>query len=421
MGATQQPVKHLIFIERIASLQDGVASSTSARAGLLALRLVDTWMRAGAMALSDNTQLERSTRRELAEMPGVSAIRGALENLLDAMRGAAETDRRPAGIALVEYGAALQRAGEWALALDVYDTIIEHLDVADNSHVVVDAMNRRGACLRDLGRIDEAALSYNDATELARRGASVRGQLEARIGLGKLAYLRGNLPLGERMLTDTARLAEESSLGDVRSVALHELAAVSFARGQYHAALRFGYAALQGATELSLRERILGDLASSFVMLGVRAAARDAFLILAFTAEENVLRSACMINLMELAAADGNRVEFDDYRRRLTGADLSPAFRTQFELHAGRSYQMLGERDEADPWIVRALERACTHEFNQLIFACENAIAVTSTLTDQRAPAPASVVPNDIESIVADLRSLRELALIGCEHRGELD
>ena len=50
--------------------------------------------------------------------------------------------------------------------------------------------------------------------------------------------------------------------------------------------MRFAYDAMRESTSERERDRILGDLAGSFYMLGLKSAARDAFSIIAATAQE---------------------------------------------------------------------------------------------------------------------------------------
>jgi hypothetical protein len=159
----------------------------------------------------------------------------------------------------------------------------------------------------------------------------------------------------------------------------------------------------------SERDRILGDLAGSFYMLGVKSAARDAFMILAATAREQYQRWIATINLMELSAEDGMEIQFERYRQQLSGAALPPILLTQFELHVGKGYQLLGDTDAAKSWLERSLETASLHQFNRFVFAAEEALAENATPRAPKEPAPAYDIPRDVELIAAELKDLRKL------------
>ena len=168
-------------------------------------------------------------------------------------------------------------------------------------------------------------------------------------------------------------------------------------RGQYDIAVRFAYDAMRDSVSESERDRILNDLAGSFYMLGVKSAARDAFLILAATAREQYQRWAATINLMELSAEDGMEIQFERYRQQLSSVELPPILLTQFELHVGKGYQLLGDTDTAKAWLERARETASLHSFNRFVFAAEEALSQNSVPRTTKVPATAFDIPRDVE------------------------
>ena len=255
----------------------------------------------------------------------------------------------------------------------------------------------------------EAAESFATAGELAHRTGDMIGTLQARIGEAKIVVARGNLPAADAILDETVALADQHNLIEVRSIAKHDRAYIAHTRGQYDLAVRFAYDAMHDSVSESERDRILNDLAGSFYMLGVKSAARDAFLILAATAREQYQRWAATINLMELSAEDGMEIQFERYRQQLSTAELPPILLTEFELHAGRAYQILGNTSAAKTWLERAMETASFHGFNRYVFAAEQALAENATPRAPREAAPAFDIPRDVELIAAELRDLRKL------------
>jgi hypothetical protein len=180
-------------------------------------------------------------------------------------------------------------------------------------------------------------------------------------------------------------------------------------RGQYDAAVRFAYDALRESANEHERERILNDLATAFSALGVKSAARDAFLIIASTAREQYLRWMATINLMELAADEGVRLQFERYRQQLASAVLPPLLHVQFELHVGRGYQAMSEWELAQSWLERAAGSAASYSFNKLVFEAEDALS-KNTRREERGPAVAFEVPEDVGQIASEIRELRELS-----------
>ncbi len=247
------------------------------------------------------------------------------------------------------------------------------------------------------------------AAEVATRAKDMIGVLRARIGEAKVLAEKGNLPAADAMLESAAETAGEHALSEVRSTAMHDRSHVAILRGRYDAAVRFAYDALRESTNDHERARILNDLATAFSALGVKSAARDAFLILAATAREQYLRWTATINLMELAGDAGVRLQFERYRQQLASAELPPLLRVQFELHVGRGYQTLGELELAQSWLARAAGTAASHSFNKLVFDAEEALAKRSRPV-QGMPAAAFEIPEDVDEIATEIRGLRELA-----------
>ncbi len=121
----------------------------------------------------------------------------------------------------MDYGFALESEAEWHLGLDVYGTIVEHFDVHATGSLVVDALNRRGACFRELGELAGAAATHETARNRAIAIGFVSGELRAQIGVAKNAVSRGNLPRADEILTDTVHRASIHSLTEVWSRATH--------------------------------------------------------------------------------------------------------------------------------------------------------------------------------------------------------
>ncbi len=409
MFDSKERVRHLPYFTELAALEDTDPSWRAVSAGLVLLRLVDAWIEEGAAVVAADGWGVRSVAAAIEEMPAGLPARAILSSALDVLTTARGGDMHAIAPRLMAYARSLDLDGKWALAADVYDTVIAHVHPEEESEIAVNALLRRGHCLRELGELTAAADAFTTAGEIAHRTGDMIGALRARIGEAKIVVARGNLPAADDMLDRAVALADSHNLIEVRSLATHERAHIAHSRGQYDIAIRFAYQAMHDSVSDSERDRILNDLAGSFSMLGVKSAARDAFLILAATAREQFQRWAATINLMELSAEDGMEIQFERYRQQLASANLPPILLTQFELHVGTGYRMLGDTDAAMVWLERAQETAARYSFNRFVFAAEQAMSANSTHFSRTEAASAFDIPRDVERIAEELKDLRRL------------
>jgi tetratricopeptide (TPR) repeat protein len=281
----------------------------------------------------------------------------------------------------------------------------------EDSDASVGAHLRLGHCYRYLNRLDEAGGAFTAASDVATAAGDMIGVLRARVGEGRIAILRGNLPRAEVLLDDTIRRATGAAFADVRSRALHERSNVAFYRDQFELAIQFAYRALEDSQSPSERDRILGDIAVSFLELGVYSAARDAYLVLSLTAQEQYVRWAATLNLLEIAVQTGAEMLFESYRRQLGSAALPAHMATAFHLNVGAGHQRFGDSERARASFEQALALAAEHGFNQFIFRAEAAIDGLATVQTASPPAPSSAtISLDVEEVANALRQMRETA-----------
>jgi tetratricopeptide (TPR) repeat protein len=402
-------MRHLPFFAELATLEDDDPSWRAVSAGLVVLRLVDAWIEEGSAAVAADGWGIRSVKAAIEEMPTGLPARAVLQTVVEAVKSSPMNDMHAIAPRLMAYARSLDLDARWALAADVYETVIAHVHPVEESDVAINSLLRRGHCLREIGSFAEAAESFSMAAELAHRSDDMIGALRARIGEAKIVVARGNLPAADAILDETVALATTHELREVRSMATHDRAYIAHTRGQYDLAVRLAYDAMGDSVSESERDRILNDLAGSFYMLGVKTAARDAFLILAATAREQYQRWVATINLMELSAEDGYSLQFERYRQQLGNAGLPPILRTQYELHVGRGYQLFGNQEAAQTWLERALATATAHSFNRFIFAAEAALENHSVTQRPEAPSYTIDISTDVERIASELQELRQL------------
>lgn len=399
--------RHLPFFAELATLDEGDPNWRSVSAGIVVLRLVDAWMEEGAAAVASDGWGVRSVDAAIEQMPTGLPTRAVLRSVADALKESTANDMHAVAPRLMAYARALDLDAKWALAADVYETVIAHAHPIEDSDAAIHAHVRLSYCRRQLGDLDLAEAIAARAAQIAAEAGDIVGILRARIAEAKVSLVRGNYPLAERMLDETIARARDESLETLHAHAIQERADVAYLKGEFEYAIKLGYQAL-GTLEDRERDRMLNDIAGAFYKLGVRSAAKDAYGVLSLTAQEQYLRWIASINLMEIAADDGSLPLFERQRRDLEVADLPPLLRTQFLLHAGDGLSRFGDVTGASRLLKRAMDMAASYGFNRLVFQAEEQLA--SLKVPQVVPAE-TAVPPELESIATALKQLRrELA-----------
>jgi tetratricopeptide (TPR) repeat protein len=402
--------RHLPFFAELASLDDGDAAWRSVSAGLVVLRLVDAWIEEGAAAVSADGWGVRSVEAAIEEMPAGQPARAVLAGVVHAVKTSSTGEMHAIAPRLMAYARALEFESRWPLAVDVYESIIAHVHPTDESDVAIAAHLRLGTCLQKTGGLEGASASFDAASAIAIDVDDMFGILRAQIGRAKIALARGNMPRAEQMLDEAiVAAAERPELVEVHAVALQDRADVAFHRARYDLAVELAYRSLEITRDPMNRDRLLSDIASAFYMLGVRSAARDAWLILEATAQEQFSRWQASINLMEVAAREGSMTLFERYRRSLSAIVFPPPIAAQFQLQTAESYEALAQFDEATHAAERARAIAERHGFNRTVFAAE---AVVARVKQGQTTAPVQqeqMVPESLQEIATTISQLRKL------------
>ncbi len=377
-------------------------------AGLVVLRLVDAWIEDGPHVVRSDAWGVTGVRAAIAEIPVGRPVRGILGSIVDAMESFGNVDVHAITPRLMAYGRALDFDAKWNLAVDVYRTIAAHADPIDDSESAIGAHLRLGYCLRQLGDLHASAEAYDTASTLSAAANDMIGVLRARIGHAKNAILHGNLPRAETILDETIEDATKHGFSAIRSMALHDRSNAAGLRGDFELAIQLAYRALENPNSDQDRDRILNDIATSFYNLGVRSAARDAYLVLSATASEQYLRWLATIQLLAIAADDHVGPLFERYRRDLAESDLPPALAVEFWRTTGRGYRLFGNREAAREWLLRAETTARQFKLNQEMFIVEAELERLMRDEHDEAPVPSRTSPIEIVAIAEALQEMRE-------------
>jgi tetratricopeptide (TPR) repeat protein len=404
------PLSHLPYFERLSHLEEGSPTFRAMSAGLVTLRLVDAWVMEGPHVAAPDAWGMRAVREAIEAMDHGSTSRALLLKVLEAMDPSGSlASVRFVTPRLMAYARALQLDGEWALAADVYRTVLAHAHPLNDADSVINANLMIAACSRTLARWDDAWEAYGSAGEVAALTGDIMSMLKARIGEANVLTDRGNLPEAESILDQTILDAEQLGMTELRALALQDRAHTAHRRGDYDAAIAMQYLALQDVRTDNSRDRVLADLAASFFEIGLHTAARDANLVLAATAQEQFTRWQATINLMELAGADHFEPVFEQYRRELSTAALPPVLSAWYFFYSGQGFRMFDRPEQARVALERALEIAHQHQLNQVAFHAEQALGDLKDGIAIEGAAPAATTPM-VEEAAAGVRKIRELA-----------
>ena len=412
MAGTNGKMRHLTFFETLASENEGSDQWRAASAGLVVLRLFDSWSGRRAFRLPRQTWEFSAVRETIAQIDQRNSMRALLTSVIDAMELAPAVGVSTVAPRLLAYGRALQYEAKWSLAADVYRTVIESMNPEVEPELVVTANLQLGTCLRMLAEWSGATAAHSAAGEIAAMRGDIANVLRARLSEAKVAVERGNLPRADDILSEAAERACREGLAEIKAIAMLDRANIAHRRKEYEAAIRLGYQVLPSLPEGSLRDRALIDLAGSFLELGIRSAARDAYLIIAATAQEQYLRWVATINLMEVAAIDMNEPSFEQYRRELCRVVLPVQLAAFYWLYVGRAYRLFGKPELACTALRRAVQLGEKHELFEVLFKAEESLAEIEDGGVIIIAAPAELA-NGLSEVASALRHMRVLVAAG--------
>lgn len=402
-------LRHLAFFEELGKMDESDPSWRAVSAGLVTMRLVDQWIADGPVASRVDSWGVSAVREAIAQMPDTTPIRRILSTVVDVMTSSTAVDMHALTPRLMAYAEALDYEARWGLAADVYQTIADSTHPIEDADLSVAANLQLGYCLRTLGDLDASSVAFGAAAQVADAAGDLMGVLRARLGEAKLAMSRGNIPRAESILDTTIQSARVHQFDEVHANALVDRAFIAGSGGRHDQAINLSYRALELSSVQRRRDRILTNIATGFRHLGLAVAARDAYLVLAATAQEQYIRWMAELNLMELAAEQGIELQFDKYRRDLDSADFSPQLRVTYLLHVGRGYHALGSADKGIPYLERAIELAADQELNQLLFEAEAALT-EARKAGRRQVVHATRVDPSVQPVVDAIHEMREQA-----------
>jgi tetratricopeptide (TPR) repeat protein len=403
-------LRHLAYFAELKRIGDDAEPEFQAvAAGLYALRLFDTWVQDDCGTHPPDARQLCGARDAIALAPPSATMR-VLGHVVETVASAPGLEGSMVLPALLAYARALHFEARWALAQDVYDTVLSVASCVSDEELLLQAMHLRGYTLRMQGRLDEAAVAYRQLRVAAEFTGATAYVLEGRLSEAKLAIDRGNLPKAEQMLD--ALLSEPDTIirPALHSKALHDRSVVALHRGQHERAVVTGYQALELCKDPASRDRILSDIATSLVSLGQWDGARDGFLIVAATAQEQYVRWTATINLMELAFLQEQELVFNQYQRELANAALPPGLAALYCQILGQGLRVFGRPAEGREALEQGRAIARKHELSEILFKIEellearDQVPYSATLLETAAVDEAMLVP--VSEVVTGLSQM---------------
>lgn len=367
MKSSRRPntLKHLPFFEVLANAPEGSGEAKLATAGLLTLRMIDHWVLAGPPIVEPESVSVRSVRAAIMQLAAREPAREALLTIVNTMQMLRQVDLVPVLPRAFAYAQLLERHyGALPLASDAYESVIRLADEEFDAELVMDAMHRLAYCQRKLGQLDAATASSQTMAKLATRRKDRARQLRAKIGLGQVAMLRGNLAAADSQLHEVQEAAQRHELTRELAMAIHNRAVVASNAGRSVDAVLLAHQSLKVTSDPVERDRVLGDLAAFLIQLEQYEAAIDALRIIEMTSASEEPRRMAKANLLIAAVRAGNVELFEAMREELDGVALSADAHVNVLIETARGLRLFGRASEAESVLDRAEADAVSHGFS---------------------------------------------------------
>lgn len=351
--AQSNAVTHLPFFRALAERSEEDASWCAIACGLAAMRLLDCWANrrdslpeVGVRALRRSIRTIEQSEMEAAALP-------ALRDLASAM--IADVDRcNPAVLRCTSrYADVLLDEAHWSLAADVLRTI---LNVAnDEDRFLLPGVARRlGRCQRYLGQFDDAARTYLDGGRWAAAIGDAETGLNLRIAEANMLSEQGKFVEAELALHHIAADARALSLPTIQAKAVHDRATVAHRRGEISKAIPLYFTALELYPEHRSQQRVIHDIGLTLSQLDQYELARDAFLEVKRDSSDQELRWSATVNLLEVAVATRNKMDFQTHLVELATVELPVRLALYYNLTTGAGWLRFGQGDHARTALDRA-------------------------------------------------------------------
>jgi tetratricopeptide (TPR) repeat protein len=405
-------IRHQVYFDTLGSMREDSASWRSVFAGLSVLRLADSYVEPAPAGKPASWAQVHSVRSAIEEVSEGDPVRGVLTTIVEEITARGSVDDSVCR-ALLAYGRSLDYEASWGLATDVFATVVRLTRPEKNPRLAVEANVAVGGAARRNGDWDVSARAYSQAAYVADTMGDKPGVLTVQVGIANTYLAKGNFPQAETILDDVIVQAHDQALPEIQGMALHSRAVIAQKRGKHAEGLKLAYEAYNLTARPTERDLVLEDIAAIFTDLGIRDSARDTHLVLAATAQTQLVRWTATINLMELASIDGMGVAFDSYSRELAAAKCGTWVRSHFLLFYGEGLSRLERFDQAQHVLEEAVAYAENNQIHEIAFKAQAALVTVRSAAREAARyvAAPTWVPDDVATVVRAISDLRKAAL----------
>lgn len=238
---------------------------------------------------------------------------------------------------------------------------------------------RQGRIVRQLGDATTAAEHYALAESLARSARDPKLRLEARLGIGVLANVRGNYPEARAIFERVLRAASRHGWPDLVAAAHQGLLSGAVAARDSSAALHHGWEALRGVGDQPpQRARLLANLGEACALAGEWEGALRAYAAASAASPLARVRLPALGGAAVAAARLGRRAVLD----RVAGEAEREIARSQqpYEnaltlVELAEAYHLLGDSARGEAYRATAAELARAGGYHEVRHRVESLLA----------------------------------------------
>jgi tetratricopeptide (TPR) repeat protein len=353
----------------------------------------------------------RRARTELPDNSAEAAAESALwHRVLDSLEA---RDLEALARDLLALGQSVERQEHTHGALELYACAYDTAVAAALPRTAAESAWYSGRLLRRRAAWDDAQSKYRAAQEIADVAGLSDISVHVLVGLALIRQDLGNFPAARDGLAEALDAAETSGDRDSIAVVHHSYMGLEQLAGDVAKGLEHGWVAVATYESAERRTQCIASLAGVLIDNGDRAAAEDAWTLVAHQTRDSFYLVYAHDALAHLAALRGDEDEFERQAARCDALDWengSRAVKAEILYYRGLSYGALGRRDEAEEWLRRAVAFTEEHRFNQQSFRAVEALeGLSGRGPEDHEPTPAA--PAELRD---GLRAMRqELVAVG--------
>ena len=366
---------HENYLNALRTLNNTTEEWRSVLAGVLVLRLVDAWLDGdGSLVVKDFGGIQ-AVRETVAGLHERNTVLPPLKALIDIVVQSSHISTARVKDSMLQYGRILHMTNQWQLAMDVFGSLLSHALAYSDDTTVAYAAGRLAFVLRHLGQLEASDNAYTVVLQHLTLDANPDWYFRMHMGLSTNLAMRGRFDEAERILNAIILEAKLRDMPDLQGTALHGKAFLANERLDYVNGIQYDQAALQLLESADERTYALMNLGAGFLGYGDHRTARGVLLRVLAKTQDECARHKALVNLLEIAAKDRDRKNFEKYRHAIEDEKMLPDIQAYYQLYLAKGYYNFGNTSAAQESWKHALTIAEAHTFTHLRTAIHAEIA----------------------------------------------